>query len=176
MEGKKVRQRYFIPKELGYSVAFIIISSLAAGVFIIYVAKKLAASLEQETLPILVIMLGYTAIIVVFTRIFSHRLIGPFQRLKMDLKLYRTGNYEKRLYIRNKDDFYIKTFLNEINMLLADCEKIHHSKAALVKEIDFQLREVLHMSKKQECTKEALIDALLNLRGKVESISGKNAS
>jgi len=169
-----MRQKYFIPKELRYSIAFIIISSLVAGVFIIYLAKAVGGLLdEQGSLPIILIMLSYGIIVIIFTLIFAHRFIGPFERLKMEVRLIRSGNYDRRLRIRGRDDLYIKSFLDEINLLLEECQRIHSTKGDFAKEIDAELMGLLAMMEKGECTKERLMEALLLFRDKVRSITGK---
>ena len=62
-------------------------------------------------------------IVVVLALFFTHRFIGPFERLKMEMRLILTGNYHRRLSMRNSDDFYIRSFVSEVNKMLGEFEK-----------------------------------------------------
>jgi len=173
---KFIRQKHFIPKELRYSIAFIIISSLVAGILIIYLAKTLGNLVEEKTLPVILIMVSYTIVVAIFTLVFSHRFIGPFERLKMEVRLFRAGDYQKRLTVRTRDDVYIKSFVNEINLLMEECHKICSSRTDFTKALDPELMDLLAMMEKGECTKERLVEVLVLFREKVRALAGKNSS
>lgn len=116
-----IKQKHFSSNALRYSVLFIVIWSLTAGVAFIALAKLLGNSVSHQYLPF-IIMAGYVALVLILTLYFSHRLIGPFERLKMEMRLILGGDYSRRLHVRHRDDIYIKTFVQDVNKVIHELE------------------------------------------------------
>ena len=110
-------------KELRLSISLIVIWSLLAGIIFTYVTKELGAKIEHGVFSFIAVFLGYVIIVVVLALFFTHRFIGPFERLKMEMRLILTGNYHRRLSVRNSDDFYVRSFVLEVNKMLDEFEK-----------------------------------------------------
>ena len=51
----------------------------------------------------------------------------------MEMRLVLTGNYHRRLSVRNSDDFYVRSFVLEVNKMLDEFEKKSLIKTAFVK-------------------------------------------
>ena len=156
MQKKTVRQKYFVSKELRISIALIILWSLLVTAFFTYFAKELGEKIGNGTLLFIIIMLGYLIIVVVLTMFFSHRLIGPFQRLKMEMKLIRSGDYHRRLNVRKSDDIYIMSFVTEVNKILAELEKAQRNNEYLIEHIDSELISIISVIEEGEVSKEKL--------------------
>ncbi len=167
---RKKRQRYFVPKELRYSIAFIVIWSLLAGVVLIYLAKALGGLIHQNVLPFVLIMAGYAAVVVIFTMIFSHRFIGPFERLKLQMRLILSGDYERRLQVRKNDDVYIRSFIGEVNNLLDSYERKHRSRAELAKGIDSELIDLVSILENKGLTREDQIEQIARFHSRVKEM------
>ncbi|MDA8173421.1 MAG: hypothetical protein M0018_02385 [Nitrospiraceae bacterium] len=116
-----VKQKHFTSSALRYSILFIVMWSLGAGVVFITLAKLLGNMVNREFLPF-IIMAGYVALVLVLTLYFSHRLIGPFERLKMEMRLILGGDYSRRLHVRHRDDIYIKSFVEDVNKVIHELE------------------------------------------------------
>ncbi|HDH04718.1 MAG TPA: hypothetical protein ENH01_03255 [Nitrospirae bacterium] len=169
MLKKVVRQKYFVSKELRISIALIILWSLLVAGFFTYFAKELGEKIGSGTLLFVIIMLGYLIIVVVLTMFFSHRLIGPFQRLKMEMKLIRSGDYHRRLNVRKSDDIYIMSFVTEVNKILAELEKAQRNKEYLVKHIDSEMISIISVIEEGEISKEKLRESILACHKKLKS-------
>lgn len=157
--GPGKSKRHFSSKELRYSIGILVIISLASGLGLIVLAKALNSVVSPGLTP-LIVMAGYGALVLLLTMGFSHRFIGPFQRLKMELKIILGGNYSGRLNIRQRDDVYIKSFIEEINLLLNEFEKMHVLKEDLIKTVNKDLEALSSRIGGQEMTKEDLLNVI----------------
>ena len=166
--GPKQSKRHFATRELRYSVAFIVISSLIAGVGFIILAKALHAIISPEIVPV-IIMVGYAALVMFLTMVFSHRFVGPFQRLKMEMRLILSGNYSARLKVRKRDDPYIKSFIEEVNHVLNEFEKMHLLKESLIKTVDEDLEALSGNLGNNDMTREELLKTIESCRDKTKN-------
>ena len=170
MARKLIRQKYFVSKELRISIALIILWSLLVTAFFTYFAKELGEKIGNGTLLFVIIMLGYLIIVIVLTMFFSHRLIGPFQRLKMEMKLIRSGDYHRRLNVRKSDDIYIMSFVTEVNKILAELEKAQRNKEYLIKHIDSELISIISVIEEGEVSKGKLREIVLACHRKLKGL------
>jgi nitrogen fixation/metabolism regulation signal transduction histidine kinase len=170
MSMKKIRQKYFVSKELRLSIAIIILWSLLITAFFTYFAKELSSKIGHGALMFFIIMAGYVIIVVVLTMLFSHRLIGPFQRLKTEIRLIEAGDYRRRLNVRTNDDIYIRSFISEINKMLNGLEGMHQYRENINKEIDSELLKLLSDVEAGEPSKEHLRERILSLHNKLKSL------
>ncbi len=174
MTGKKLRQRYYISRELRYSVALMVLwSFLSVGLFFIF-ANKLTGSFEPNIVTFAIILFGYGLICFVMTSVFSHRLIGPFERLKTELRLIIEGDYKRRLKIREKDDIYIRSFIQEINRLIEQHERLRNFSDEFYHEVLSNLSDLIYkIENEKECTLEAKKELLLNIHKKLTELRKK---
>ena len=169
MPRKLIRQKYFVYKELRISIALIILWSLLATAFFTYFAKELGEKIGHGTPLFIIVMLGYVLIVVVLTLLFSHRLIGPFERLNTEMRLIRSGEYHRRLNLRKNDDIYIKSFINEVNMVLEEYERETQYKKDLIKHIDADLMSIITLIEEGVPSKDKLRESVLALHKKLKS-------
>ncbi|HBG93131.1 MAG: hypothetical protein A3J81_01410 [Nitrospirae bacterium RIFOXYB2_FULL_43_5] len=172
-KAKSVKQIFFMAKELRLSIALIVIWSLLAGIIFTYVTKELGAKIEHGVFSFIAVFLGYVVIVIVLALFFTHRFIGPFERLKMEMKIILAGNYHRRLHIRTSDDFYIKSFISEMNKVLDEFERKSFDKEGFRKTIDAELLHVMALIEKEHVSKDKLREALLSFHGKMESLLKK---
>ncbi|HHN64348.1 MAG TPA: hypothetical protein ENK09_03180 [Nitrospirae bacterium] len=172
MKNKQVRQRYYISKELRFSIALMILwSFLAVGLLMLF-TKEIGIDNENKLPAFIIVLGGYGIICFFLTMIFSHRLIGPFERLKLELRLIRRGNYGQRLNLRKKDDIYIRSFIDEVNHLIEDIERYHHFTEEVKKGIDEEFLRIIsiydtsNLSKEQQ--KDMLIEFYKNIKTRLE--------
>ena len=171
MFKKSMRQKYFVAKELRLSIALIILWSLLITAFFTYFAKELSGKIGHGLLLFVIIMVGYIVIVIVLTMLFSHRLIGPFQRLKTEIKLIGAGDYHRRLNIRNNDDLYIRSFVLEVNKLLDDFEQMHNYKEGLIRQVDSEMINIISDIEKSEPSKEKMRESVLEFHKKLKSLA-----
>jgi hypothetical protein len=171
MGGKKTRQRYFVARELRLSIAFIALWSLLAALMLIYIAKELGGALHNFILlPFIIIMVGYGAVVVAFSIYFCNRFIGPFERLKMEMRLVLAGDIKKRLAIRRKDDIYIKSFIGELNDLLDAYEARELLIHDLARCIDSEFMSIMSGLKDENLPRETRFDNTVHSYEKIKAI------
>jgi len=170
MDKKKVRQKYFALKELRFSIAHLVLWALLSVAFFTYTAIEIGGRIERGPAYFIIVVIGYALIVIILTLIFTHRFLGPFERLKTELKLIRTGSHHKRFHVRSKDDFYLRSFITEINKVLEDLEKISGSKEELHKKIDSELSNIKTIIERKEISKEELTKAVISFNKRVEDL------
>lgn len=117
--AKLFKQRYFIAKELQFSLALVIVLALLGGIFLQAASSALTSYLGLETTALgFFLISGYVLIVVLLAVFFTHRLIGPFKRLEYEMKLVQAGNLAKRLSIRSQDDLHIRNFVKHVNTFI----------------------------------------------------------
>lgn len=173
MPRKLIKQKYFVAKELRLSIALIIIWSLLVTAFFTYFATEFGEKIGSSNLLFAIVMLGYVAIVVVLTLLFSHRLIGPFQRLQTDMRLIRAGDYHKRLNVRNSDDIYIRTFIKEVNNILEDFENVHQYRDEMIKLLDSELAGIITLIEEGKTSQDKLRERVLAVRSKIKPASAE---
>lgn len=170
MSKKTIRQKYFVARELRISIALIILWALLATAFFTYFAKELGQKIGHGTLLFFIVMLGYVVIVIALTMLFSHRLIGPFQRLKSEIRLIIAGDYYKRLNVRKNDDVYIKSFIEEVNKILDELEKLYSYREEVSRHIDSELLNFISLIEEEEHSREKLREAVLSFHKKVKAL------
>lgn len=170
MDKKKVRQKYFALKELRFSIAHLVLWALLSVAFFTYTAIEIGGKIERGPVYFIIVVIGYALIVIILTLIFTQRFLGPFERLKTELKLIRTGSHHRRFHVRTKDDFYLRSFITEINKVLEDVEKISGSKEELHKKIDSELSNIKTIIERKEISKEELTEAVISFNKSVEDL------
>jgi len=105
---------------------------------------------------------------------FTHRFIGPFERLKMEIRLILAGDYQRRFRVRGSDDFYIRSFITDLNKILDSSEATCLDKKTFRQNIDSELLRIMSLIEKEDTTKEKLREALLSFHERIESLLGNN--
>jgi signal transduction histidine kinase len=170
MARKLIKQNYFVSKELRISISLIILWSLLVTAFFTYFAKELGEKIGNATLLFVIVMLGYIIIVVVLTMFFAHRLIGPFQRLNTEMRLIRSGDYHRRLNVRKDDDIYIRSFVQEVNKVLEEFDKVQQYKSELIEHTDSELLSIISLIEEGEPSKEKLREIILEFHKKAERL------
>ena len=169
MKKKFVQQNYFVTKELRISVALIILWSLLVTAFYTYFAKELGSKIGHGAGLFLVIMLGYVLIVVVLTMLFSHRLIGPFQRLKTEMRLIMSGERNRRLTVRKNDDIYIRSFIREVNKIIDEYEKTHNHREDIMNKMDSEFMGLMTAIEEEAASKEKMRETVLSFHKKLKN-------
>lgn len=173
MARKLFKQKYFVTKELRISIALIILWTLLVTAFFTYFTKELGERIGHGSLLFVVVMAGYIVIVVVLTLLFSHRLVGPFQRLRTEMRLIRAGDYQRRLNVRNNDDIYIRSFIIEVNELLEELDKTGLSRKDLIECIDSEMMGVIAVLESGEISKDTLRERVLSCHRKLKALAQK---
>jgi len=119
------RQFYFASRSLRVSLFIIVLFSLATVLLFTFAVREVGEFLEKRGFQVqgniaalAIVITGYAVIVFGLTYFFSHRFIGPFERLKTDMSIIRDGFYHRRLITRDGDDAYIRSFVDEVNKML----------------------------------------------------------
>ncbi len=171
MEKKlKVRQKYFALNELRFSIAHLVLWALLSVAFFTYMAIEIGEKIERSPVYFIIVVIGYALIVIILTLVFTHRFLGPFERLKTELKLIRTGSHHRRFHVRTKDDFYLRSFITEVNKILEGLEEITGSKEELHKKINSELSNIKTIIERKEISKEELTEAVISFNKRVEDL------
>ena len=165
------RKEYFVSKELRLSIAVMLLWALLITGFFTYIASELGDKFGSSYILFAGIMAGYLAIIVLLSVFFSHRILGPFQRLKTELKMIMAGNYDRRLKVRQKDDLCMKSFVDEVNNLISKYEEMHIKKKGVVKHIDSEIMDLLATVKANGKKPAELQDEILECHKRLKTYS-----
>lgn len=170
MEKKITRQKFFMARELRLSISLIVIWSLLAGILFTYLTKVLGTGTEHGLLSFIAVFLGYVIIVIILAMFFTHRFIGPFERLKMEMKLILGGQYSRRLRTRGNDDLYIRSFISDVNKILDRFETKCLDKEEFRKRLDSELLHIIALVEKEDIPKEKIREVLLTFHDKIESL------
>jgi hypothetical protein len=180
---KHHRQHYFNSAHLRYSLFFIVLISLLTILLFSFAVRLIGEFLEDHgyqmhgNIPALIIVIiGYAAIVFALTYYFSHRFIGPFERLKTDMSIILGGFYHRRLLTRDQDDIYIRSFVNEVNTMLDEFESLCISRQALLDIIKNDMKGIMNLLDDQGSSKEDLRESLSALQEKLERLTTEACS
>lgn len=172
----KFRQKFYVARELRFSIALIVLWSLLAVLFFAWIARELNDYLNRSEIRIeyglfgfLFVMVGYGVIVLVLSALFSHRFIGPFERLKVEIRRILSGDFSRRLHIRKGDDVYITSFILEVNRVLDDYERHIHMKAALRENLDRECLRLLSRTGARIETPEEQREAIVTLYNRLKT-------
>ncbi len=170
MDKKKRQKKHFSFKELRLSIAHMVLWALLSVAFFTYLIIELGEKIERSPFYFIIVLTGYAIIVIVLTLVFSHRFLGPFERLKTELRIILSGNLHQRLCIRSKDDLYIRSFILEVNKLLDNLKKTHLFKNKFHEKLDSELSNIKSLIEKKEISKEELREAIISLHEKVDDL------
>jgi methyl-accepting chemotaxis protein len=126
LKPKLFRQRYYMAKELQFSLALIIVLALLGGIFLQALSSALISYWGLKTAFLgFFLIIGYGGIVVLLAVFFTHRLIGPFKRLEYEMKLIKAGDLSKRFSIRTQDDLHIRNFVRYLNSFISRFEEMN---------------------------------------------------
>lgn len=174
LKPKIFKQRYYMAKELQFSLALVIVLALLGGIFLQAVSSALISYWKLDT-PFLgfFLIIGYVGIVVLLAVFFTHRLIGPFKRLEYEMKLVKAGNLSKRLSIRSQDDLHIRNFVKHINSFLSKFEEMSGEYSRLNSTVITKLDMVSEELSKGKTDCPALKEEIDQLRKEVREFREK---
>lgn len=164
---KKFRAKYFSFKELRLSIAHMVLWSLLTIAFSTYLFIEIGNRIGQSPLYFIVIIGIYVAIVVILTLLFTHRLLGPFERLKTQLRIIRSGDHDKRLAVRNHDDIYIRSFIEEVNRVIDTLEKSHSFKEDFRERMNSELASIKALSEQDGVSVEKLKKEMASMHARI---------
>lgn len=171
---RPLRQRYFVAKELQFSIALLTVIALLGGIFLQAVSSALIDYWGLQT-PFLGVFLviGYIVIVVVLAMFFSHRLVGPFKRLEYEMKFIADGNITKRLSIRGQDDLHIRNFVKYSNRFIDKFARMSQEYDALNSTVSKKMDEISVELSKDSVNCEKIQHELRTLQSQIEGLRAK---
>lgn len=172
--SKPFRQRYFVAKELQFSIAFLIVLALLGGIFLQAVSSALMDYWGLNT-PFLGIFLiiGYIAIVVLLAIFFTHRLVGPFKRLEYEMKLISDGDTAKRLSVRSQDDLHVRNFVKYTNRFIDKFMKMSDEYDRLNTTVSKKMQEIAEELQKDDYCCEKIQKDLLSMKKQLNELQEK---
>ncbi len=170
MDKKAIRTKHFSFKELRLSIAYMVLWSLLAIAFFTYLAIEIGEAFGRNPLYFVLVVAGYVIIVLVLTLVFTYRFIGPFERLKTELRVIQSGEYHRRLCIRTRDDIYLKSFIQEVDKILDTLEKAIYFKKELYNDINSELSRIKTLTEKEDISQEELKEKISLSYKKIRSV------
>jgi methyl-accepting chemotaxis protein len=161
----RVRQHYFVARELQLSIALLIVFALLGGVFLQSLVTAITSYIGVKT-PLLgiILIVGYVVIIVALAIVFSHRLVGPFKRLEHEMRFIKAGALERRLSIRTRDDLHVRNFVHHVNEMVGNFEEMSKAYNKLNSTISTGLAKVIEELSKEKIDRELIKKELKTLQ------------
>jgi hypothetical protein len=140
-----VKQRFFTVRELRISLAIVILISFLSAAIFMYLIKIFGGSFkEHSVMAFVVVMVGYAIVVGLLTAIFTHRFIGPFERLRYELGVILSGDFKRRLSVRRHDDAYVRAFVEDVNKVLGLLEENRRRGVEIKKDIYTELSSIIN--------------------------------
>jgi hypothetical protein len=175
--GRRHRQFYFASRSLRISLFIIVLFSLATVLLFTFAVKEVGEFLEKRgfhvqgnIVALAIVITGYALIVFGLTYFFSHRFIGPFERLKTDMSIIRDGFYHRRLITRDGDDVYIRSFVDEVNKMLGEFEVLCRSRDVLQNIVDGDLKDMAALLEDRDASDEMIREKIMSLKKKLDSL------
>lgn len=146
---------------------------LAVALFT-YIAIELGETMKHNPFYIVMLFAGYAIIIILLSMVFAHRFLGPFERLKTELRIILSGDYQRKLRVRSRDDFYIRSFILEVNKLVEAFERTYLSKQDFRAKINYEISKIQPVIEREDISKEELKDAIISFKEKLKSLLKDN--
>lgn len=171
---KKTRQHYFVAKELQITITILVVLALLGGAFLQSVSSALT-SFFGFTTPALTIFLtiGYIAIVAILSICFAHKFLGPFKRLEYEMKTISSGELDKRLSIRTKDDLYVRNFVAYVNKFIENFENMSKDYSKLHSVISIQMGDIIKKVEKGQHNPEDIKETLKTIQRHIHELREK---
>jgi len=112
------KQRYFIERDLFFQTLTLLLTVLLGGFLLLLLSKTISGHVDSSIL-FLMLFVGYFLLIIFFAWSLSKKFIGPFSRLKKNMKDIAKGDLCLRLTVRTGDDIRIRSFVEDANRMIA---------------------------------------------------------
>ncbi len=111
------KQRCFIERDLFFQTLTLLLTVLLGGFLLLLLSKTISGYVDSSIL-FLMLFAGYFLLIIFFSWSLSRKFIGPFSRLKANMKDISQGDFTLRLMVRKGDDIRITHFVEEANRMV----------------------------------------------------------
>ncbi|MEK7841307.1 MAG: hypothetical protein AAB197_01415, partial [Deltaproteobacteria bacterium] len=127
------------------------------------------------TTPALTVFLtiGYIAIVAILAIFFTHRLLGPFKRLEYEMKTITSGELDKRLSIRTKDDLYVRNFVAYVNKFIENFENMSKDYSKLHSALSVQMADIIKKIEKGQHKPEDIKETLKTIQRHIHELREK---
>lgn len=171
---KKLRQHYFVARELQITVALLVVLALLGGAFLQSVATALNEYLGFTTSALTVFLtLGYIAIVAILAIFFAHRFVGPFKRLEYEMRIVANGSLDKRLTIRTRDDLHVRNFVAYVNEFIENFENMSKDYNKVHSTLSLQMADIIKRMEKGQYNPEEIKEAIKTLHKQMHALREK---
>jgi len=141
--AQKNQRGMFSTRQLQLSIAVIAVVTLLGGTLLQAASQWVV--LHYNLGPAfygLILIAGYTSLILLLCAFFVYKFIGPFRRLENEMKFISSGDLTRRLSVRRGDDLHVRRFVVNLNSLLGDFEEMSREYNKINKVVDTKLVEI----------------------------------
>lgn len=112
-------------------------------------------------------------IVAILSIFFAHKFLGPFKRLEYEMKIISSGELDKRLSIRTKDDLYVRNFVTYINKFIENFENMSKDYNKLHSAISVQTGDIIKKMEKGQHNPEEIKETLETLQKRIHELREK---
>ncbi len=164
------RQRYFIERDLFFQTLTLLLTVLLGG-FLLLLLSKTISNYVDSSLLFLMLFVGYFILIIFFAWSLSRKFIGPFSRLKENMKDIANGDFSLRLNVRDGDDVRIKSFVGDANRMITSFYNCLEKIKEPSQDIEKRTEKLLYQIKsKGVLTAEESLESLQDLQEDAKQI------
>jgi|GEM_PF-3304459 len=164
------KQRYFIERDLFFQTLTLLLTVLLGGFLLLLLSKTISGYVDSSIL-FLMLFVGYFLLIIFFSWSLSRRFIGPFSRLKGNMKDISQGDFTLRLMVRKGDDVRITHFVEEANRMVVSFNNAIEKIKDPCTELQSIAGQVIRkMESHEEVPKTECLELLQSLQERAEII------
>ncbi|MCI4625273.1 MAG: hypothetical protein L3V56_04850 [Candidatus Magnetoovum sp. WYHC-5] len=121
-----------------------------------------------------IVFLCYGFVAVLLVAFLFYKAFSPFNRLIEDMGHILSGDYKRRLFLRQKDVFLLRDFVGNVNELVEKVEKMHIVNDELIRSIDNEATEVFALLESDGQVNEKTKEAVTSYHNKVKEMLEKH--
>jgi len=164
------KQRYFIERDLFFQTLTLLLTVLLGGFLLLLLSKTISGYVDSSIL-FLMLFVGYFLLIIFFSWSLSRKFIGPFSRLKGNMKDIAQGDFTLRLMVRKGDDVRITRFVEEANRMVVSFNNAIEKIKDPCKELEIIAGQMIRkLESHNEVPKAECLELLRSLQDRAEII------
>lgn len=144
----------------------IVISTLIIF-FIAYITYNSQTMIGKGFVPFVLAFVSYAITAFFLIIFFTHRILSPITRLKELMEIPLKGDYKVRMKVRDNDPAIIRSFVDQINRLLADLHKKQLYNEEFARHIDEGVTGIVQIVEKEEFSADEVKDAVISFHEKL---------
>ncbi len=158
----------------GKAICTILAVLFAVILLIAFLGYKTGNPVGYRFIPfiLLIVSFGITAFFLIIFLLL--RVMGPFNRLMEEIGIILAGEYRRRLYLRENDVALIRSFTENLNILLDRLEKKHRCNTTLTETLQTETKKITDMAADNDTSDSELRESLISFKQRLKLVCKEN--